>query len=493
MNILLVYPKYRNTFWSFEHALSFISKKAAFPPLGLLTVASMLPKNWNKKLIDMNVKPLTDKDIKWADYVFMSAMITQKKSVKEVIARCKHLGAKIVAGGPLFTTGHGEFKDIDHFVLNEAEVTLPEFLKDLEEGNLKKIYRSSEFPDIAETPVPMWELIDMRKYASMLVQYSRGCPFDCEFCDITLLNGRVPRVKNQERILCEFDAVYEQGWRGPLFIVDDNFIGNKAKVKRTLPAVIDWMKQRNYPFSLTTEASLNICDDEKLLQLMSEAGFKKIFLGIETPVEESLEECNKYQNVGRDLASSVRKLQDYGFEVLGGFIIGFDNDPIQVFQRQIEFIQKTGIVVAMVGLLNALPGTKLHKRLKNEGRLLDDSTGDNTDGTLNFIPKMDKDVLVNGYNKVINTIYSPKEYYERVITFLERYKPRIIRRRPSFTYFKAFLKSVWFLGIFGNSRRYYWKLLGKGILKYRYAIPEMVTFAIYRLHFERIAKELMNK
>jgi len=493
MKILLVYPRYENTFWSFKHALKFISKKAAFPPLGLLTVAAMLPEGWDKRLVDVNVTPLRDEDIAWADYVFISAMLTQKRSVREIVTRCKHLGTKVVAGGPLFTTGYKEFEGlVDHFVLNEAEVTLPEFLRDLERGDPKKIYTSRELPDIAETPVPMWELIDMKNYASMLVQYSRGCPFDCEFCDIPVLNGRIPRVKGKEQLLRELDAIYERGWRGSVFIVDDNFIGNKAKVKRVLPAVIEWMKERDYPFTFTTEASLNLCDDDELIQLMSEAGFRKVFVGIETPEEESLEECNKFQNVGRDLASSVRKLHSYGFEVLGGFILGFDNDPIHIFQKQIEFIQKTGIVVAMVGLLHALPGTKLYKRLKREGRLLADSTGNNTDGTLNFIPKMDKDVLVNGYRKVINTIYSPKEYYERVITFLEGYKPRVVKRRPSFTYFKAFLKSIWFLGIVGNARKYYWKLLAKGFLKYRHAIPEVVTYAIYRLHFERIAKEIAN-
>ena len=249
MKILLIYPKYPDTFWSFKHALKFISKKASFPPLGLLTVASMLPKEWEKKLIDMNVSALTEEDLEWADYVFISAMVVQKKSAIEVIKRCKKLGIKIVAGGPLFTTGYEEFEDIDHFVLNEAESTLPSFLDDLKNGCAQHIYTSNEWPDLRETPCPQWDLIDMKKYASMSIQYSRGCPFNCEFCDIIVLNGHKPRTKSKDQILGELEALYKQGWRGGVFFVDDNFIGNKKRLKtEILPALIDWMKQKKYPF-----------------------------------------------------------------------------------------------------------------------------------------------------------------------------------------------------------------------------------------------------
>ena len=493
MKILFIYPRYPNTFWSFKHILKFVSKKAAFPPLGLLTVAAMLPQDWEKKLVDMNIASLQDKDLRWADYAFISAMIVQKDSVKEVIRRCKQHGLKVVAGGPLFTTGYEEFPEVDHLVLGEAEVTLPQFLEDLRKGSPKRLYLSKERPDITKTPVPLWELINLKHYASMTVQYSRGCPFDCEFCDITRMYGRVPRTKEPEQLLRELDALYEQGWRGSVFIVDDNFIGNKAKVKRQLlPAVIEWQKRKGHPFTLFTEASLNLADDEKLMQFMVEAGFDKVFVGIETPIEESLAECKKFQNVGRDIAASVKKMQNHGMEVFGGFIIGFDNDPPHVFDSQISFIQRSGIVTAMVGLLQALPQTKLYERLKREGRLLRECTGNNVDSSLNFIPKMDPQFLLSGYKRVLKTIYSPKKYYERIITFLEEYRP--VRKRPiHLEDVKAFMKSIWYLGVVSNFRRYYWKLLAKSLLKYRRSFPEAMTLALYGLHFQKIVEENLSE
>ena len=420
MKILMVYPKYPDTFWSFKHALQFISKIAAFPPLGLLTVASLLPEKWEKRLIDMNVSDLIEDDLKWADYVFISAMVVQKKSALEVIRRCKNLGIKVVAGGPLFTTGYKEFEDIDHFVLNEAENTLPAFLDALKKGCPQHIYTSKEWPDLKKSPSPQWELINMKKYASMCIQYSRGCPFDCEFCDIIALNGHKPRTKSKGQILDELEVLYTQGWRGGVFFVDDNFIGNKERLKKELlPSLIHWMKQKKYPFSFFTETSINLSDDEELMQLLVKAGFRKVFIGIETPNEESLTECNKYLNKNRDLVACVKIIQGNGLEVQGGFIVGFDNDPLSIFERQINFIQKSGIVTAMVGLLSALPGTKLYQRLKKEDRLLKVPSGDNTDFSINFIPKMNVETLINGYKKILNTIYSPKYYYKRVITFLK--------------------------------------------------------------------------
>ena len=302
MKILLVYPQYPDTFWSFKHALKFIAKKAAFPPLGLLTVAAMLPKEWEKKLVDMNVANLSTRDIEWADYVFISAMVVQKASVKDIIQRCNKLGTKIVAGGPLFTTGYEEFDGVDHFVLNEAEITLPAFLENLSKGYARHIYTSAEYPQISATPIPAWELIDMKKYSSMSVQYSRGCPFDCEFCDIVVLNGHKPRTKTKDQLLAELDKLYKRSWRGRVFIVDDNFIGNKRKLKvEILPALSKWLKQKGHPFSFLTEASMNIADDEELMQLMVKANFDTVFVGIETTNEESLSECGKSQNRNRIL------------------------------------------------------------------------------------------------------------------------------------------------------------------------------------------------
>jgi len=488
MKILLIYPKYPDTFWSFKYALKFISKKASFPPLGLLTVATMLPKEWEKRLIDMNVSILTKDDLKWADYAFISAMNIQKKSVKEVIISCKKSGIRVVAGGPLFTTGYKEFKNIDHFVLNEAENTLPSFLIDLKNGCAKHVYKSKEWPDIKRTPYPQWRLINMKKYASMSIQYSRGCPFNCEFCDITVLNGRKPRTKSKDQILGELEILYTHGWRGGVFFVDDNFIGNKKKLKiEILPSLIDWMNQKKYPFHFFTEASINLSDDEELMQLMAKAGFNKVFVGIETPNEDSLIECNKYQNKNRDLVTCVKKIQDNGLEVQGGFIVGFDSDPLSIFEEQIKFIQKSGIVTAMVGLLNAPRGTRLYHRLKKEDRLVNDISGNNMDFSLNFIPKMNIETLIEGYKKILNTIYSPKHYYKRVITFLKEYKPKLLKKEINFdfSHLKAFFKSIWFLGIRGKERFHYWKLISWTLIRHPHFLGFAITFAIYGFHFRK--------
>jgi radical SAM superfamily enzyme YgiQ (UPF0313 family) len=488
MKVLLVYPKYPDTFWSFKHALKFISKKASFPPLGLLTVAAMIPKEWERRLIDMNVSILTEDDLKWADYVFISAMIVQKKSVREVMRRCKNLGVRVIAGGPLFTTGYEEFEDIDHFVLNEAESTLPSFLDDLKNGCAQHIYTSKERPDIRKTPPPQWDLINMKKYASMSIQYSRGCPYNCEFCDIIILNGNRPRTKSKGQILEELEVLYAQGWKGGVFFVDDNFIGNKKKLKtELLPCLIDWMKKKKYPFYFFTETSINLSDDEELMQLMVKAGFNRVFIGIETPNEESLTECNKYLNKNRDLIACVKKIQDNGFEVQGGFIVGFDNDPPSIFEKQISFIQKSGIVTAMVGLLNAPRGTRLYHRLKKEDRLLNEPSGDNTDFSINFIPKMNIEALINGYKKILNTIYSPKHYYKRVITFLKEYKPKPIKKKIHFNFhnLRAFYKSIWFLGIKGKERFHYWKLISWTLVRRPRFFRLAITFAIYGFHFRK--------
>jgi radical SAM superfamily enzyme YgiQ (UPF0313 family) len=494
LKILLVYPQYPDTFWSFKHALKFVSKKAAYPPLGLLTVAAMLPQEWEKRLVDMNVTSLTDEDIGWADYVFISAMAVQQNSVREVIARCKNLGTKLVAGGPLFTTGYEEFDEIDHLVLGEAEVTLPPFLQDLERGCAQHIYASEERPDITQTPIPLWSLIDLKKYSSMSIQYSRGCPFNCEFCDIIVLNGHKPRTKDREQLVAELEALYHLGWRQGVFIVDDNFIGNKRKLKsEILPAIIAWMKARKYPFYFFTEASINLADDEELMQLMVEAGFNRVFIGIETPNEESLAECNKWQNQRRDLVASVKKIQNHGLEVQGGFIIGFDSDPISIFKSQISFIQNSGIVTAMVGLLNAPAGTRLYQRLKEENRLLRSISGDNTDCSLNFIPKMNYETLINGYKQVLNTIYSPKNFYERVRTFLKEYKPRKKRwGRIHFYQIKAFIRSMWVLGVKERGRRYYWKLFISTLFKYPRNFSLSMTLAVYGYHFRKVVEKYIR-
>jgi radical SAM superfamily enzyme YgiQ (UPF0313 family) len=455
----------------------------------------MLPAAWEKRLVDLNINTLSDEEITWADFVFVSSMVVQKDSAKRVIDRCKKLNTRVVAGGPLFTTGYKDFDGVNHFVLGEAEITLPQFLTDLAKGHPQHIYASNAHPDISKTPTPAWSLINMKNYSAMSLQYSRGCPFDCEFCDIVVLNGRKPRTKSSQQIIAEMEALYQHGWRGSLFIVDDNFIGNKKKLKmETLPEMIKWSKQRKYPFIFFTEASINLADDDNLMRLMTEAGFNRVFIGIETPNEDSLAECNKMQNKNRDLVAAVKKIQNHGFEVQGGFILGFDSDPVSIFSKQISFIQKTGIVTAMVGLLNAPTGTKLYKRLKGENRLLKDMSGDNTDFTINFIPKMKYETLLTGYRNVMDTIYSPHYYYKRVTTFLREYKPRKTAgiSQLQFSYIIGFIKSLWFLGICNKGRRYFWRLIVTTLLKYPYHFPLSITLSISGFHFRKVV-ESYNK
>ena len=490
MKVLLLYPEFPDTFWSFKHALKFIRKRAALPPLGLLTVAAMLPKEWGKRLVDMNVRKLREKDLAWADVVFVSGMIAQQDSAHELVARCRAAGKTIVAGGPLFTLGHEQFPDVDHFVLNEAEVTLPEFLRDFERDAAQRVYASSEFPDIRRTPAPLWELADVRRYASMSVQFSRGCPFDCEFCNVTAMFGHRPRTKTTAQVIAELDRLWRLGWRGEVFFVDDNFIGNKRALKEELlPALIQWQKgRRGTPFY--TEASINLADDEELMRLMVEAGFHQVFIGIETPEDAGLAECNKRQNQKRNLVADVKRIQRAGLEVQGGFIVGFDSDTPTIFARQIEFIQKSGIVTAMVGLLQAVPGTKLHQRLNGQGRLIGRTTGNNLDGTTNFIPRMNRETLREGYRNLMGHLYAPGPYYRRIRTFLREYRRPKISGSLNWRYLMAFLRANLRLGIFGSERFHYWGLLVWTSFRRPTLFPLAVTLSIYGHHFRKTCRVL---
>ncbi|HEY8392100.1 MAG TPA: B12-binding domain-containing radical SAM protein [Capillibacterium sp.] len=493
MKVLLVYPRFPETFWSFKHALRFINKKAAHPPLGLLTVAGMLPPDWELKLVDENVIPLDDADLAWADYVFLSAMAVQQERVRAIIGRCQSLGRKIVAGGPLFTVSWEDYPEIDHLVLGEAEITLPRFLADLGAGSPRHLYRPGpgEWADLSVTPIPRWDLLAMKAYNAMSLQYSRGCPFDCEFCDITLLYGRQPRTKGKEQILAELESLYRHGWRGGVFMVDDNFIGNKKALKEEiLPALEDWLAARNHPFTFNTQVSINLADDDELLAAMVRVGFESVFIGIETPHEGSLTECGKVQNKNRDLLAAVKKIQRHGLQVQGGFILGFDSDPPTIFDRQIAFIQESGIVTAMVGLLTVLKGTKLYRRLEAEGRILTESSGDNTGRQLNFLPKMPWEKLLAGYKEVTTTLYSPRAFYRRVIAFLKEYNPppgRKIHLRPE--HGVALVKAIFWLGIWDKHRVYFWRLLGWSLLRKPRVFPLAVTFTIYGYHFRRFFLE----
>lgn len=490
MKILLVYPRYPETFWSFKHALKFIFKQATNPPLGLMTVAALLPPSWPKKLVDLNAQQLKDRDLKWADLVFISAMSIQRESARAIIDRCRKLGVKTVCGGPLFTTSPQDFENADYLVLNEAEINLPRFLADLQAGRPVHRYDDPARADITKTPAPLWRLIKNRRYATMNVQYSRGCPFDCEFCDITLLYGHTPRTKTSVQLLAELNGLYQTGWRGPVFFVDDNFIGNKRKLKaEILPALAEWMEQRHHPFAFITQASMELADDEELVRLMTRAGFDTVFVGVETPNEESLQECGKHHNQHRNLMAGIKKLQARGLQVMGGFIVGFDSDPVTIFERQIRFIQKSGIVTAMVSLLNALRGTKLYQRLSREQRLVaEDHTGSSIDCAINFKPRMNRERLIAGYQRIAKTLYTPKYYYERVRTFLRQYRPPVKKTRFRFDLraLVAFTRSNIQLGLIGRERLHYWRLLCWTMFKSPRLIGMSVSFAIYGFHFRKI-------
>jgi radical SAM superfamily enzyme YgiQ (UPF0313 family) len=490
MRVTLVYPQTPDTFWSFKHVLPFISKKAAFPPLGLLTVAAMLPPDWELKLIDTNVHRLRDEDLRWADYVMISGMIVHKDSAHEIINRCVSLGKPVIAGGPLFTTGYQDFPKVGTFVLGEAEELMSQLVADMQSGSLKRQYQAAARPDVTKAPIPRWDLINVRHYATMAVQFSRGCPYDCEFCDIIVMNGRVPRTKAPAQLVAELEALSQHGWKDMVFIVDDNFIGNKKLTKALLREMVAWRQRTRAKIGFLTEASVNLADDRELCDLMVQAGFKKVFLGIETPSTESLEECRKLQNRGRDLVETVKVLQGLGMEVMGGFIVGFDNDKQDIFKRQFDFIQSSGVATAMVGLLTALPQTRLYHRLKNEGRLESDATGNNTDAVLNFKPKLNKEFLVNGYRELMKKLYEPRVYYQRIRTFLEHHRPSGPRLRVSPADMQAFLKSFWLLGIWHRGRTHYWRFFWSTLLRrprqFRYAIE----LAIMGYHFRRVASSL---
>src|ERR1043165_9784136 len=488
MRVLLINPEFPDTYWSFRHALPFERKRCAFPPLGLLTVSALLPSEWERRLVDLNIETLKTSDIDWADMVFATAMLVHEESLKQVVKRCRSRGKRVVLGGPYVTTTIEDLPEADHVFVGEAETTLPEFVKDLAAGVAKRRYQAVDRPPLATTPLADFHLANLKRYSAMSVQYSRGCPFSCEFCDIIEIYGRVPRTKSNQQMLAEFEALKQLGWRGPLFIVDDNFIGNKKNVRQLMPDMVAWQKNNGMPFSLLTEASVNLADDDELLKSMKDADFRRVFLGIETPVEESLKEAQKTQNRG-NLLDSVRKIQSHGMEVMAGFIVGFDNDPEDIFERQIDFIRESAIPMAMVGMLNALPDTQLWKRLEREGRLLGaDATGNNTIATVNFIPKMDVETLVTGYQRIMRTIYKPSEYYRRALESLQRVPQDFpeAHQYHGFKAVKAFLRVAFKLGVLDAERREFWRFFIQAAHKHHDRMVELLRHAAMAYHFRKL-------
>ncbi len=490
MRILMVYPEFPDTFWSFKHALKFINRKINNPPLGLMTISSLLPAHWEKRLVDMNIKPLTNRDIDWCDMVFISAMDVQRGSVHQIITRIKDRNKPIIAGGPMFSGPIEDFPQIDTFIQNEGEITLPLFLADLDNGGpVKKVYSSSEYADISKSPLPDLSIINLDDYDTMSVQLSRGCPFHCDFCNVTALLGHVPRLKTVAQIIAELDQLYSAGWRRNVFFVDDNFIGNKRYIKEEiLPALIEW--HQNKPgFRYSTEASINMADDPELLDLMAKAGFVDVFIGIETPNPASLVECNKKQNSQRDLIRNINVIQNHGMHVMAGFIVGFDSDSTDIFDQMISFIQESGIVTAMVGLLQAPFGTRLYERLMGEGRIIREMSGDNADGTTNIATKIHPDALKNGYFRIMESIYSPELLYPRIKTFLRQFQPVQQRINLRFNEVQAFLRTIIRMGLNFKEARYYWNLFFWTLSHDIRKIPMAITLVIYGYHFRTITNQ----
>lgn len=494
LKVLIIYPEYPVTYWSFHHALRFLGKKAALPPLGALTVAALLPESWELRLVDMNTSALRDRDLEWADTIMISAMVVQQASARHVIARARRAGKTIVAGGPLFTCEPEMFPDVDHLVLGEAEATIPAFVDDFLNHRARRRYDPAPFPPMDRVPVPRWDLLDIRKYASLSIQFSRGCPFNCDFCNVTALFGHRPRTKSSAQILTELEALWERGWRGSVFFVDDNFIGNKHYLKHDLlPALLTWQRSRKNAFTFYTEASINLADDPDLMARMSDAGFNSVFIGLETPSDQALADCNKKQNQGRDLVGDIRKIQRAGMQVQGGFIVGFDSDNESIFDRQLDFIQNSGIVTAMVGILQAPVGTRLHARLTEEKRLVGETAGNNTSSFTNIIPRMDLTVLVDGYNRLVNQLYSPKTYYERMRTFLSEFKAPSIREPLRLQHLRAGLASLIRHGVFDAACLHYWKLMLWVSVRKPNLLPTAFSLAIMGHHFRKVSLQISRE
>jgi radical SAM superfamily enzyme YgiQ (UPF0313 family) len=492
MKVLLLYPEFPDTFWGFRHALPFLGRRSAYPPLGLLTVSALLPPRWERKLVDLNVEKLRDKDLAWADVAFLSAMLVQGPFLSRLIARCREVGLKTVVGGPITSADPSWYEEADHVVRGEGEGVIEELVSHLEARSARRSYQAGGWSDVTRVPPPHLRLARLRRYSAMPVQYSRGCPFACEFCDVIELFGRTPRTKTAEQVLGELEQLYRMGWRGSVFVVDDNFVGNKPAIKALLPRIAEWMRARGNPFSLFTQASINLAEDGELLSLMQAAHFNKVFVGIETPVKESHRAAGKLQNVKADLLGCVRRIQEHGMEVMGGFILGFDQDPPEIFEKQIAFIREAAIPVSMVGLLTALPNTRLWRRLSEEGRILRQSLGDNTAALLNFTPRMDPQALLDGYRNVLSSIYRPAEYFERAQAMLSRLGPMPKPRRVLSDYL-ALCRSLIRQGIFARYRAAYWRFLGKTFLHTPRHLGLAVTLAIMGHHFFTLTRRLESE
>ncbi|ELS00874.1 Fe-S oxidoreductase [Xenococcus sp. PCC 7305] len=458
MRALLLYPLFPQSFWSFEKTLALVDCKALLPPLGLITVASIFPKEWEYKLVDRNVRSVTDAEWEWAELVIISGMIVQKTDMIAGIQEAQAHGLPVAVGGPYATSLPDEVAMAEYLILDEGEITIPLFVEAFNQGAKQGVFRSEEKAAVTETPIPRYDLLELDAYDNMSVQFSRGCPFQCEFCDIIVLYGRKPRTKEPKQIIAELEFIYNLGWRGGVFMVDDNFIGNKRNVKILLKELRVWMKEKDYPFSFDTEASVDLANDPELMELMVDCSFKKVFLGIETPDEASLALTQKYQNTRDPLTESVDKITRTGLQVMAGFIIGFDNEKSGAGDRIVQFVEQTGIPMAMFSMLQALPNTALWHRLEKEGRLLNQGANINQTTLMNFVPTRPIEEIAREYVNGFWALYDPARFLDRTYRYyLKLGAPKHSSKRSiDFKTLKALLTICWRQGIVRSTRWKFW-------------------------------------
>lgn len=503
---LLVYPEFTlKSFWNFKATCDLQNAKYPATPLGLITVAAMLPADWDVKLVDCNVEQLLDADLEWADVVMTGGMLPQQPSTLEIIARSQALSRLTVVGGPDATSSPHIYQHADCLILGEAEVTLPRWLEDFASGHAASRYAAGEEKaDVTKSPTPRFELLKLDRYLFPGVQFARGCPFNCEFCDIIELFGRVPRLKQADQLLRELDALYALGHRGLVDIVDDNFIGNKRDVKKFLPQLIAWQQAHGFPFEFATEASVNLSADDELLSLMQRANFATVFMGIESPDEETLRQTQKGQNTKRELSSSLRKIYSYGMWVSCGYIVGFDGERGTVAPGVQELISASSTPIAMVGLLFALPGTQLTRRLEREGRLQKnfdivvghgEGPGDQCTAGLNFVTRRPRLDILRDYREIIESIYSPGKYFQRVAGVVAELdcsqKKLSLTWRHYFRDVRGLTRILWRQGVMASYRMLFWRTLVKLLLTNPKSLRYGVNLMAFYLHFGPFSKYLL--
>jgi radical SAM superfamily enzyme YgiQ (UPF0313 family) len=496
MRALLVQSRSPTTYWSFEHTLPFVGKAATYPPLGIATLAALLPSRWDVRLRDLHVAPLDDADLAWADVVLVSGMLIQLQSMRGVLRRARAMGRRTVVGGPAPTTAPELFDAADHVFRGEAEGRLDLLVRVLEaptpDSPRLLSPEGDERPDLALARVPRFELIDLSPYASLALQYSRGCPFQCEFCDIIEIFGRVPRVKSPEQVVAELDALRALGARGTLFFVDDNFVANRRAVAQLLPVLRGWQERNGYPFVFCTEASIDLATHPELVAEMVQAGFGQVFVGIETPSTEALAQAKKTQNLRMPQERAIEELTRAGLEVYAGFIVGFDSDGPDIFERQRTFISSLPIARAMLNLLTALPGTQLWQRLEREGRLRGAPSGDSFERP-NFVPAMDERTLLAGYRGLLAALYDPDAFYRRCALHLDSVRPRrgAMAHSVGNGSLAALWRAVWRLGVRGRRRQLFWRLVAHALRRGTDLLPRAVTFAIVGESLIRYTEEVV--